>query len=229
MSISDITDTIEIELRTTPWTERQFQIFRSVYNILKRYEAEAEEYRVSVKDKQALLAHIQEQHWFPDSHNKAIITAIIQGLRVVGKKETDESYKLTINFPTHGGIFLKIKYERTEERLRCAIYLQDSTQDQIAYLVNFDSHHGATNQTMPLPQLDEFSRFCPTSLKKLTNLEQIQLIATICDFYDQNRKNYPKRLDPSNPPLMQIALNRNTEFNLSRFCAVKAVHKPGHY
>jgi hypothetical protein len=222
MAISDIADTLESELRISPWSERQWQIFRSIYAVLSRYEPEAAAYRIGVKDREALLEHLKAQPWFATSRNTSILTGMIEGMHVIGKSETEDSFKLTINFPRHGGIFLKVKYKRQEDRLQCAIYLQPSAGDQKAYLVNFDSNPTHTpTPSARLPQLEEFGRFCPSALRKLSSLEQIQLMATIVDFYDQNRHHYPRTMDPANPPLMAMALDQSTSFNLSRFLTIR--------
>jgi hypothetical protein len=221
-STSDLIDQLQSILQIEPWGEQQWNTYRSMHAILKRFEPQVAAYRIGVKDRERLLEHLKGQAWFAESRNQSILIGVIEGMHVIGKSETEDSFKLTVNFPRHGGIFLKIKYKRQEDRLQCAIYLQPSTEDCSAYLVHFDSNPTTINSgTTSLPQLDDFRRFCPSALRKLTELEQIQLMATICDFYDRDRHYYPRLLDPANPPIMAMALDLTTSFNLERFLTIR--------
>lgn len=197
--IGAIVSALEAKLSVTPWTKEQYDLFRSLHHVLEKYISDAKRYQICVKDREGLSNSLHSYKWYNECRTKADFKSIVDGMSVVEQERSDKHFKLSINFPRHGGFFLKVKYVHDGDMLQYRVYVEDSTHELTGYFAKYKMGEiKADGSPTSYPDFDSINAIIPAKLRRAPQIEVVRFIATIVDFYDIDKCMIGLPLAPDN-------------------------------
>lgn len=174
-------------LFSSEWSDKQYQLYKSIYAILHKHKDAMSQYKMTVKNIETILSNVKLQKWFQTDNNHRI-EQLIKGMKVDRYQHSDEPSKtiaLVISFPKHGGFRFKMKFKQGKKRTQLMIYLENSTSTTKAY---FAAHDSAKDAPLvdELPQFKHVYQILPRSLSMLSKREIVKLINEFVIFYDRD-------------------------------------------